>query len=91
MNGLQLAEIQKEIEKQLKEQRHELIEEISRGCEHTDSTEVVCGKMIANAIAISTRISASMLFDLLIDVGIVKPCSDDELRKRNFSIIKQEE
>lgn len=88
MSGLQLMEIQKEIEKQLEEQKDKLMEELARGCEHTDSTEVVCGKMIANAIAIVTRISAGMLFDVLIDVGIVEPYSDDELRRRSFGIVK---
>lgn len=81
-------ELQENIEKQLEEQKDDLIEEIARGCEHTDSTEVVCGKMIANAIVISTRVSAGMLFDILVDLGIAEPYSDNDLRKRKMSVLK---
>lgn len=90
MNELQLMALQKEIEKQLKEQEAELMKELTNGCEETDSTEVVCAKMISNSIAIATRISASAVFSILIDVGFAEPYSDDELRRKNLSIIKQQ-
>ncbi len=91
LNELQLIALQKEIERQLKERNREIMEEITIGCEHTDSTEVICGKMIVNAIAISARISAGMLFDILIDAGIAEPRSDSELRRQNLSIVKRKD
>lgn len=56
----------------------------------TDSTEVVCGKMVANAVAISVRISLGAVLDILIDAGLVEPYSDDELRRRKLSIVRQQ-
>ena len=88
MNALQVITLQKEIEKQLREQTDDLVKEIAAGCEETDSTEVVCGKMIANSIAISTRISIEAVLNILIEAGIVEPCSDNELRRKNLSIVK---
>ena len=64
------------------------MKEIAAGCEETDSTEVVCGKMIANAVAISTNICLGAVLDILINVGVVEPYSDDEIRKRNLLIVK---
>ena len=88
MNELQIKTLQKEIEKKLKEQADELTKEIAVGCKETDSTEVVCGKMIANSIAISARISLGAVLDILIKAGIVEPYSDNELRKKSLSIVK---
>ncbi len=90
MNALQIMTLQETIEKQLKEQVNDLIKEIAIGCERTNSTEVVCGKMIANAVVISTRISIGAVFDILIDAGLVEPYSDDELRRKRLSIVKQQ-
>jgi hypothetical protein len=90
MNALQVITLQKEIEEQLKEQADDLEKEIAVGCKETDSTEVICGKMIANAIAISTRISLGAVLDILIEAGIVSPYSDNELRRKNLSIVKQQ-
>ncbi len=86
MNALQIMTLQETIEKQLKEQVNDLIKEIAIGCERTDSTEVVCGKMIANAVVISI----GAVFDILIDAGLVEPYSDDELRRKRLSIVKQQ-
>lgn len=88
LNELQIKALQNEIEKQLREQSDELVKEIAAGCEETDSTEVVCGKMIANAVAISTNICLGAVLDILINVGVVEPYSDDEIRKRNLLIVK---
>ena len=88
LNELQIKALQNEIEKQLREQSDELVKEIAAGCEETDSTEVVCGKMIANAVAISTNIWRGAVLDILINVGVVEPYSDDETRKRNLLIVK---
>lgn len=74
----------------LKEQTDELVKEIAVGCEESDSTEVVCGKMIANAIAISTRISLEAVLNILTEAGIVEPCSDRELRRKILSTVKQQ-
>ena len=88
MNALQAITLQKEIEEQLKERKDDLVEEIVAGCEESDSIEVVCEKMIVNAIVISARISAGVLLDMLIDAGIAEPRSDNELRKKSLSIVK---
>ena len=88
MNALRAKVLQKEIEEQLKEQVDDLVKEIAAGCKETDSMEVVCAKMIANAIAISARISMGAIFDILIEAGIAEPYSDDELRKKSLSIVK---
>ena len=88
LNELQIKALQNEIEKQLREQSDELVKEIAAGCEETDSTGVVCGKMIANAVAISTNICLGAVLDILINVGVVEPYSDDEIRKRNLLIVK---
>ena len=90
MTELQVIELQKWIEAQLKEQADDLAKELAVGCEETDSTEVVCGKMIANAIAISSRISMGAILDILIKAEIVEPYSDNELRRKNLSIVKQQ-
>ena len=67
-----------------------ILQKIAAGCEMTDSTEVVCGKMVANAVAISVRISLGAVLDILIDAGLVEPYSDDELRRRKLSIVRQQ-
>ena len=91
MTELQAIALQKGIEKQLKEQTDDLIKELAVGCEETDSTEVVCAKMIANAVAVSSRISMGAILDILIEAGIVEPYSDNELRRKNMSIVKQQD
>lgn len=88
MDELQLMVLQKDIEKKLKEQADDLMKEIFAGCEETDSTEVACGKMIANSIAISARISLGAALDILIKAGIVEHYSEEELRRKNLSIVK---
>lgn len=90
MDALQIIALQESIEKQLREQRDDLVKEITAGCERTDSTEVVCGKMVANAIAISVGISIGAVLDILIDAGLVKSFSDDELRRKRLSIVKRQ-
>lgn len=90
MDALQIIALQEMIENQLREQAGALTKEIAAGCESTDSTEVVCGKMIANAIAISVRISIGMVLDMLIDAGLAEALSDDVLRRKRLSIVKQQ-
>lgn len=90
MDALQIIALQEIIENQLREQAGDLTKEIAAGCESTDSTEVVCGKMIANAIAISVRISIGMVLDMLIDAGLAEALSDDVLRRKRLSIVKQQ-
>jgi hypothetical protein len=46
--------------------------------------------MVANAVAISVRISLGAVLDILIDAGLVEPYSDDELRRRKLSIVRQQ-
>lgn len=89
MDRLQLMVLQKDIEKKLKEQADDLLEEIAAGCEGTDSTEVACGKMVANSIAISARISLGAVLDILIKAGIVEHYSEEELRKKNLSVVRR--
>ncbi|EOS23545.1 hypothetical protein C806_03051 [Lachnospiraceae bacterium 3-1] len=91
LSELQVRALQGEIEKQLREQADDFAKEIAVGCEETDSTEVVCGKMIANAVAISTGICLGAVLDALINAGVVEPYSDDELRRRNFLSIKRKD
>lgn len=88
MNELQLIALQKDIEKKLREQADDLLKEIATGCKETDSTEVVCGKMIANSIAISARISLGAVLDILIKAGIVEHYSEEELRRKSLSVVK---
>ena len=47
MDALQIIALKETIENQLREQTDDFAKEIAAGCEMTDSTEVVCGKMVA--------------------------------------------
>lgn len=89
MGTLQIMALQEKIRKQLQEQSDDLAKEIHVGCEATDSTETLCGKMVANAITISVRISIGAVLDILIDAGLIEPYSDDEIRRKKLSIVRQ--
>lgn len=89
MDALQIIALKETIENQLREQTDDLVKKIAAGCETTDSTEVVCGKMVANAIAISVSLSLEVVLDILTDAGLVKPCSEDELRRKRLSVVRR--
>ena len=88
MTTLQATALEKEIDKQIKEKEDKLMEEILRGCEDTDSTEVLCAKMIRNAIGISIKLSVGTTLDMLINLGIVEPHDEEQLRRNIMSIAK---
>lgn len=89
MDALQIIALKETIENQLREQTDDLVKEIAAGCERTDRTEVVCGKMVANAIAISVSLSLEAVLGILTDAGLVKPCSEDELRRKRLSVVRR--
>ena len=88
MDALQATALEKEIDRQIKEKENELMEEILKGCEDTDSTEALCAKMIRNAILISIKLSVGTNLDILINLGIVEPHDEEQLRKNIMSIVK---
>lgn len=45
--------------------------------------------MIVNGINIATKMAGALAFDLLEEVGVWVPYSEDEIRKRIFSIVKE--
>ncbi|MDE6748126.1 MAG: hypothetical protein K2K21_03555 [Lachnospiraceae bacterium] len=88
MTTLQATALEKEIDKQIEEKENEFMKEILRGCEDTDSTEVLCAKMIRNAIGISIKLSVGTTLDMLINFGIVEPHDEEQLRKNIISVVK---
>ena len=88
MDALRATVLEKEIDKQLKEKEKELIEEILRECEDTDSADILYVKMIRNAIGISIKVSVGIILDMLIELGIAGPHDEKQLRKNILSVVK---
>ena len=91
MNELQKIAMEKAIDKQFNERRGWIEEEIFKGCLDTDSTEQVCAKMIINGVSIATKMAAALAIDFLHEAEVVELSSDDEIRKRIFSVVEQKE
>ncbi len=87
MNVLQATVLEKEIDRQLKEKEGELLKEVASGCDGLDSTEVLY-KMILNATVVSIKVSVGITLDMMIELGLVAPASEEQLRKKILSIVK---
>lgn len=67
-----------------------LMDNIFSGCKKTDSAEKIYSMMVVNSIVTSVKIAADLAISFLIKAGISEPKSEDELRKRLMSVVKQE-
>lgn len=89
MNDLQKMALEKAIDEQFAERMDWINEAIFNGCLDTDSAEKIYTQMIVNGINIATKMAVALAFDLLEEVGVWVPYSEDEIRKRIFSIVKE--
>lgn len=88
MDVLRATALEKEINRQIRERSYEITEAIIEGCEEADSAEAVYGKMVANAVAVSVKMSIGTILDILIDLGIVESHDEEQLRKNILSVVK---
>lgn len=84
------AVIGQEVDRWFLGQEGWLMDNIFSGCKETDSTEKIYSMMVVNSIMTSVKIAADMTISFLIKAGISEPKSEDELRKRLMSVVRQE-
>ena len=88
MNALMATVLDEEISRQIREKSNEITNAIMEGCGEADSAEVIHAKMVANAVAVSVKMSIGTIFDILIELGVAEPHDEEKLRKSIMSVVK---
>lgn len=91
MDDLMRTVIAQEIGKQLYEQKEELQEALFLGCDKKDTLEEICSKMVINGIYFSTKLAAEIAIGILLESGELTPYSEDEFRRRIFSVCNRKD
>ena len=65
-----------------------LQEAVTRGCEDKNSYHVIYVKMLFNSMRISAEISARIIVEILITLGMVDEKDEREIAKKMLSVVK---
>lgn len=88
MDDLKAMSLGKEIDRQMRERKDELIKGIMEGAEETDSFQEIYAKMVCNAISISAKLSIISILDMLADLRLIDLADEDQARKSILKSIK---
>lgn len=91
MDDLMRTFIAQEVGRQLYSQKEELQKTLFQGCDEKDTPEKIYSRMIINGVYASVTLAAEMAVDILLESGKFTQQSDEELRRRIFSVCGQKD
>ena len=91
MDDLIRTVIAREVGKQLDRQKEELHEALFQGCDYNDTFEQIFSRMVINSVYCSVSLAAEVAIGILLESGEFTPHSEQELRRRIFSVYGQKD